>query len=209
MPMKVKMVSVSKLHDERSGVCLGNTSATLSAYLSKAEKERYAAAMRKINKKITLNRDDLKVFDKVDAITFEHHGMCLKDSIVTKARVKAAKKNGIRFVDRDGLVEHMNCMLPGQNSNESKASFQDALGQFFIDRLGKDVPFNLQTVINKLNWGKDLDLKDLNFLSDLELIATKELGWTIINPELKLAIDVACKKLGIYFQNLQMTTTRH
>ena len=62
--MKVKMVPVNKLHDERSRVCLGDSSTTLSMYLSKAEKEQYAAAMRKINQKITLNRDDLKVFDK-------------------------------------------------------------------------------------------------------------------------------------------------
>ena len=39
------------------------------------------------------------------------HGMCLKDSAVTKARLKACRRYGINFIDRDGLVDHMKLFL--------------------------------------------------------------------------------------------------
>jgi hypothetical protein len=68
-------------------------------------------AIGKVQAKQKLNINDVKVFDKIDAITMNAHGFCLKDSLLTKARIKACKRYGMRFNDRDGLEAHMNAML--------------------------------------------------------------------------------------------------
>lgn len=207
MAARVEMVPATKLFDAHSGVRLTDTTQTIQINLSKDELERYGRAMMKINTRQNLNRRDLAVFDKIDQLTFKHHGMCLKDSLVTKARLKACKKYNIEFIDRDYLVEHMNCMLPNMNEREQESNFKRELAEFFIGKLGEDSLRKLRNVVVKLNTKEDLDLEDLNFLSEMESVASNELDWTIINPELIKAIDKACKKLGIYFQNLQQVVT--
>jgi len=164
---------------------------------------RYAKAINKVQTFQGLNQKDLEVFDKIDALTFKHNGMCLKDSLVTKARIKACKKFNVQFIDRDGLVDHMNCMLPSDHEREEKSSIEFEIAEFFVAKLGEDSPGKLRTIIFKLNAKQDLDLEDLNFLSKMEMVASTELDWTIVNSELAEAIDKACKKFGIYFLNLQ------
>ena len=203
METTTAMCKVSNVFDAYSGVCLADTGETIQANLSGDELLRYCHAIMKVEKQQVLNRKDLAVLDKVDALIFEYHGMCLKDSLVTKARLKACKKYRIEFVDRDSLVEHMNCMLPGENPSKKKVSFYEELGEFFIEKLGNEHPYKLRMVIEKLDQKRDLDLADLIFLSEMESVASQELDWTIINPELKKAINKACEKFGIYFQNLQ------
>ena len=207
MAARVEMVPATKLFDAYSGVRLMDTTQTIQINLSKDELERYGRAMMKINTRQNLNRRDLAVFDKIDQLTFKHHGMCLKDSLVTKSRLKACKKYNIEFIDRDYLVEHMNCMLPNKNERDQESNFKRELAEFFIEKLGEDSLGKLRNVVVKLNAKEDLDLEDLNFLSEMESVASNELDWTIINPELIKAIDKACKKLGIYFQNLQQVVT--
>lgn len=207
METTVSMTKLSNICDAYSGVCLADTSSTIASYLSKPELIRYSRAIAKVQTQQKLNLKDLNVLDKIDALTYEHHGMCLKDSLVTNARLNACKKYGVEFVDRDSLVEHMNCMLPSENPREKKATFYKGLGEFFTEKLGSDHPYKLRTVLEKLDQKRDLDLADLIFLSEMESVASQELDWTIINAELITAIDKACKKLGIYFQNLQKVVT--
>ena len=94
-------------------------------------------------------------------------------------------------------------MLPSENEREQESNFKRELAEFFIEKLGEDSLGKLRNVVLKLNAKEDLDLEDLNFLSEMESVASNELDWTIINPELKKAINKACEKFGIYFQNLQ------
>ncbi len=197
------MSKVSNIFDVYGGVRLSDTSSTIASHLSQSELARYGRAMFKVQALKNLNLKDLGILDKIDALTFEYHGMCLKDSLVTKARLKACKKYHIEFVDRDGLVDHMNCMLPKSDIQEKKSNYNKLIGKFVLEKLGNDSPYKLSKVLQKLGEGEDLDLADLNFLSEMEAVASRELDWTIINPELIEAIDKACKKLGIYFQNLQ------
>ena len=197
------MSKVSNIFDVYGGVRLSDTSSTIASYLSQPELARYGRAMFKVQALKNLNLKDLELLDKVDALTFEYHGMCLKDSLVTKARLKACKKYHIEFIDRDGLVDHMNCMLPIAGAQEQEPKYERELVEFFIEKLGDDLPTKLCNVVVKLNTKEDLTLDDLNFLSDMEQVASQELDWTIINPELKKAINKACGKFGIYFQNLQ------
>lgn len=203
MAARVEMVQANKLFDAYSGVRLIDTTKTVQVNLSKEELEGYGRAMMKINTRQNLNRRDLAVFDKIDQLTLKHHGMCLKDSMVTKARLKACKKYNIEFIDRDYLVDHMNQMLPSEDTSSNKTEYDEEIGNFFIQRLGYEGVYKLREVVEKLTRDEDLNLENLIFLSEMETVASEELDWTIINQELKTLIESSCKKLGIYFKNLQ------
>ena len=84
---------------------------TISKNLDNRELTIYMQAIGKVQTQKKLNKNDVKVFDKIDAITMNTHGFCLKDSKVTRARMKACKRYGMRFNDRDGLEAHMNIWL--------------------------------------------------------------------------------------------------
>ena len=203
MQFKQKMVSASEVFDAYSGVCLADTTQTISDNLSKSESERYQQALMKVCTQKKLNRSDLSVFDRIDEITYKYHGMCLKDSQVTKARIKASKKYRIPFIDRDGLVEHMNAVNSNTNPPNDVEEYYFALGKLFQDEFGADVHHKLARIVQKMDRKEDLDLQELTFLSELEIFADRALDWSIVNPELRELIDKSCKKLGIYFQNLQ------
>ncbi len=203
MEVTIDKSKLSNVVDAYSGVCFADTANTIQKHLNRRELWRYTKVMNKVQMMQSLNLKDLQVLDKIDALTFEYHGMCLKDSLVTKARLKACKKYNIEFVDRDGLVDHMNCMLQIQRPQEQESNYSREIAEFFIEKLGDDLPIKLSNVVSKLNAKEDLALEDLNFLSDMELLASQELEWSIMNPELEKAINKACNKLGIYFQNLQ------
>jgi hypothetical protein len=203
MQVRQEMVPVTNIYDAYGCVSMFDLSQTIETNLFNPEKLRYSMAVMKISRGQILNRKDLSLFDKIDAVTFEHHGMCLKDSMVTRARLVACKKYKVNFIDRDSLVDHMNCVTPSFSKDEKKSKFYKELGQFFKEKLGDDTPYKLRKVVQKLEDRKDLDLADLNFLSEIELIASQEFNWTFINEELKAAIKKASKKLGVYFINLQ------
>lgn len=203
MEMKQVMVPVADIYVTDSGISLLDSARTLVENLSKAEINRYQYALSKIGKGITLNRKDLALFDKIDALTHKHHGMCLKDSKVTKARIKACNKFNKTFVDRDHLVDHMNIMLSEADEEQSEVEFYEAFGEFMASRLGADAMYELHDLIGRVNEGVDLSLSDLEILSKLEEIVFDELGWSIGCEDIKNAISKASKKLGVFFPNLQ------
>ena len=82
-------LNIANVVDGFSGQSLLDVNDTITANLEKLELHIYTSAIGKILRKEKLNRDDLKVLDKIDDMTFEKHGMCLKDAMVTKARIKA------------------------------------------------------------------------------------------------------------------------
>ena len=92
MAMKTKLVPISEVFDFASGMNMFEVTQTFTNRLDKCELMRYINAVEKVAIKEVLNKKDLELFDKIDAITYEHCGMCLKDSQVTKARIKACKK---------------------------------------------------------------------------------------------------------------------
>ncbi len=67
------------------------------------------------------------MLDRIDQLTMDVHGICLKDSKVTKARMKAAKRYGMQFIDRDGLVDHMNMALGLTDDSVKKRLFYDPI----------------------------------------------------------------------------------
>lgn len=105
-------VKKSTLVDGLSGVCLQDPTETILENLTKDQIARYVQAIQKATTCKDLNMEDLNILDVIDLLTYQHHGMCLKDSNVTYARLKACKKFGIKFIDRDDLMGHMNLMMP-------------------------------------------------------------------------------------------------
>lgn len=111
MQYKTEMLPLNKIDDGFSGVNLGDVTATLLKKLTTEELLAYSFACMKVSLNEKLTRADVILFNKVDAITMQAHGMCMKDSKITKARLSASVRYGIKLVDRDGLIDHMKLML--------------------------------------------------------------------------------------------------
>lgn len=109
MKMKFEMVPVDKLYlgNEINLVKLEDVIDTVLSSLSVKENIIYMKANMKVLMGKQLSRDEVMLYDRIDALTMEKYGLCLKDSKVTKARIKASIKYGIKFNDRDGLISHM------------------------------------------------------------------------------------------------------
>lgn len=111
MEIRTAMVPLNKIHDEFSRVSLADAYGSILKNLTRQELASYTSACMKVNLGEKLSRNDAILFNKIDEITTRTHGMCLKDSKVTKARLKACRRFGIKFIDRDNLIDHMNLFL--------------------------------------------------------------------------------------------------
>jgi len=210
MEMKLEMVPVEKLFDAYSGVSMMDSTQTIMNGLTQSELDRYGKAMDKIEKGQILNVKDLKVLDKIDAITYEKHGMCLKDSCVTKARIKASKKYGVQFIDRNGLVDHMNRMM-GSSLDAKKEELLDKelkirIGYFILERLGEDRFQDFVNAAGRIMNNSNLDVEDLRVLSEVEHFTCKELSFSIFDEAIRKAIDEACIKYGFDFDSVSKKT---
>ena len=120
--IKFDFVPADKINVSMDGTKLVDVHRTIATSLNKKEMAAYSRCIQKVSSGQKLNADDAKLLDKIDEITFSHYGLCLKDSKVTKARIKACKRYGVSFKDRDGLEDHMNSM---QIMNRGIQSGQD------------------------------------------------------------------------------------
>jgi hypothetical protein len=111
MQFKTAMVPLKEMLDAYSMVSISDVYETLQKYLGTAELQKYSMSCLNVMMGAKLTRSETILLNKVDEITMREHGMCLKDSAVTKARLKACRRYGIKFIDRDGLVDHMKMML--------------------------------------------------------------------------------------------------
>lgn len=210
MEIKIEMAPVDKLTDAYCGVSMIDSAQTVLNGLSKSELDRYGKAMNKIERQQTLNIKDLNVLDKIDKLTFEAHGMCLKDSLVTKARIKACKKYGVKFVDRNGLVDHMNQVM-SSSSNVKQEELSDEeikarIGCFIMDRLGENRFQDFLNALERIVSNSGLNIEDLRVLSEVEYFTCKELRFSIFDSATQKAIDEACIKYGFKFDGLSKET---
>jgi len=111
MKYKSEMVAIKDIADAYSLVSIGDVCETLQKELSANELLKYSTSCLNVMMGAKLSRSEAILLNKVDEITMRAHGMCLKDSAVTKARLKACRRYGMKFIDRDGLVDHMNLFL--------------------------------------------------------------------------------------------------
>jgi hypothetical protein len=111
MQYTTETVAIDNVIDAYSLVSISDVYETLQKYLDTAELQKYSMSCLNIMMGAKLSRSETILLNKVDEITMREHGMCLKDSAVTKARLKACRRFGMKFIDRDGLVDHMKMML--------------------------------------------------------------------------------------------------
>jgi hypothetical protein len=200
MEMKLGMVPIKDIVDSYSGVRLMDTGKTIQERLNQAELERYVKAINKVETGQRLNLKDLKVLDKIDEITFEKHGMCLKDSNVTKARIKASKKYGIEFIDRDGLIDHMNEIFGFQKQEVSLAEeVENELLSDIFSSFGKDRFQDFTNAIERIMAGIDLDVSDAIVLVEIDSFAREKFGISILNHQVQSAIDRTCDEHDVAF----------
>ena len=198
MQFTQEKIKLTNAIDGFSGQNLLDVNTTIINSLERFELHIYSRAISKVLNKETLNRDDIKMLDKIDALTYKKHGMCLKDSAVTKARLKACKKYGMQFIDRDGLVVHLQMMT---NLNQEKTA-ADKFGAYMADKLGAGSIEAFYKAMNKVKQGVDLDITDLKTFDAIEEIAEKKFNWCIRDEEVQTARKNASEKLGVKFVDL-------
>ena len=105
MEKQIEMVSLDQLLDGYSMVSISDVYETLQKNLGASELQKYSIACLNVMRGLKLSRSEAILLNKIDEITTRTHGMCLKDSKVTKARLKACRRFGIK------LIDHMNLFL--------------------------------------------------------------------------------------------------
>ena len=201
MKNKVKfgMVSADKIMLSGAGIGLLGVYSTIKEGLSQAELALYAKAINKVNQREKLNRKDLRVLDRIDQLTMDVHGLCLKDSQVTKARMKAAKRYGIKFIDRDGLVDHMNMALGLVDECSEDESDFDPIMECLDANMCSDCMDKVHEALFKIANQISLTEDDVWIMQEASSIVFEELGFSFDDSEIGNALIEACDQLGIKY----------
>ncbi len=192
----------SKLIDAFSGVKLSDVNETIINNLSKDEKLRYVHAVQKATQAKVLNLKDLKLLDKIDGLTMQAHGMCLKDSLITKARIKACNKYGRKFIDRDNLEQHMQTLYAKARVEEVRRADDAKLGYLLIDKLGENAAQKFAITTGKIMNEQTLTIADLHLIADVERVINEELNASMLSDTLINAVCKAGTELGVSFLDL-------
>lgn len=203
MQTTIKNTTTGVLRDAISGVNLADVYATILRKLNKREQVLYATAVQHATQKVPLSMLELTMLDKVDEITMNEHNMCLKDSAITKARIKACKKFKRNFKDRDGLVEHMRMFYKGADTVQASAlaehDVDTKLAYLLIDRLGEDATWAIGLTTAKILNGELLNYEDFKLIASIEKVFNLELDATFFSKEILAAISRAEIELGLDF----------
>jgi len=197
--VKFGMVSADKIMLSSTGIGLLDVHETIKEGLSQEDLELYTRAINKVSQGVKLNRKDLKVLDRIDQLTMDVHGICLKDSKVTKARIKAAKRYGMQFIDRDGLVDHMNMALGlTDESSEDEAEF-DPIMECLNANMCSDCMNKVHQAAFKIANQIALTEDDVWIMQEASSIVFEELGFSFDDSEIGEALIEACDRLGIKY----------
>ena len=197
--VKLGMISADKIMLSGSGIALLDVQRTIKEELSQAELALYTKAINKINQREKLNRKDLRVLDRIDQLTMDMHGLCLKDSQVTKARMKAAKRYGMQFIDRDGLVDHMNMALGlTDECNEDESDF-DPIMECLEANMCSDCMDKVHHASFRIANQIPLTEDDVWIMQEASSILFEELGFSFDDSEIGNALIEACDRLGIKY----------
>ena len=197
--VKLGMISADKIMLSGSGIALLDVHSTIKEGLSQEELALYTKAINKVNQSEKLNRKDLKVLDRIDQLTMDVHGICLKDSQVTKARMKAAKRYGMKFSDRDGLVDHMNMALGlTDECNEDESDF-DPIMECLEANMCSDCMNKVHHAAFKIANQIALTEDDVWIMQEASSIVFEELGYSIDDTLIGNALIEACDRLGVKY----------
>jgi hypothetical protein len=196
----------AKIDDVDSDNIFFEVNQTIVSNLNEQELKFFRNAIQKVSSKKILNRNDLKIFDKIDALTMEHHKMCLKCSLLTKARVEACEKFKIPFNDRDGLQAHMK--LIGDSANTvadsafEKFKMNKKLAFLLIDKFGEPFTRHFPKLIAKIFSGSSLNKDDLKLIASVEKILNVELKASMFNKLTIASVLRAEVELGLDFDDI-------
>ena len=197
--VKFGMVSADKIMLSGTGIRLLDVHSTIEEGLSQAELALYTKAINKVSQGEKLNRKDLKVLDRIDQLTMDVHGICLKDSKVTKARMKAAKRYGMQFIDRDGLVEHMNMALGIADQGDEGELVFDPITPCLEANMCSDCMNKVHEASFKIANDIPLTEDDVWIMQEASSIVLEELGFSFDDSEIGNALIEACDRLGIKY----------
>lgn len=197
--VKFGMVSADKIMLSGTGIGLLDVQRTIKQGLSQAELAQYTKAISKVSQREKLNRKDLRVLDRIDQLTMDAHGLCLKDSQVTKARIKAAKRYGMQFIDRDGLVEHMNMVLGIADEGDEGELVFDPITTCLEANMCSDCMDKVQEATFKIANDIPLTEDDVWIMQEASSIIFEELGYSFDDSEIGNALIEACDRLGIKY----------
>jgi len=197
--VKFGMISADKIMLSGSGIALLDVQRTIKEELSQAELALYTKAINKINQREKLNRKDLRVLDRIDQLTMDIHGLCLKDSQVTKARIKAAKRYGIKFIDRDGLIDHMNMAFGLTDECSEDESDFDPIMKCLEANMCSDCIDKVHQASFKIANQIPLTEDDVWIMQEVSSIVFEELGFSFDDSEIGNALIEACDRLGIKY----------
>lgn len=197
--VKFGMVSADKIMLSGTGIRLLDVHRTIQKELSRAELALYTKAINKVNQREKLNRKDLRLLDRIDQLTMDVHGLCLKDSQVTKARMKAAKRYSMKFIDRDGLVDHMNMALGLTDECSEDESGFDPIMQCLEANMCSDCIDRVHEASFKIANQIPLMEDDVWIMQEASSIVFEELGFSFDDSEIGNALIEACDRLGIKY----------
>jgi hypothetical protein len=197
--VKFGMVSADKIMLSGTGTGLLDVHSTIKKGLSQAESALYTKAINKVNQREKLNRKDLRVLDRIDQLTMDVHGLCLKDSKVTKARMKAAKRYGMKFIDRDGLIEHMNMALGITDELYEDEPVIDPITPCLEANMCSDCMDKVHEASFKIANQIPLTEDDVWIMQEASSIVFEELGFSFDDSEIGNALIEACDRLGIKY----------
>lgn len=190
------MVPVNNLVVAPNGPHLVEVTSTITKELNKRELGTYSKAIDKVVKKKKLNVLDLKILDKVDEITMATYGLCLKDSLVTKARLKACKRYNVTFNDRDGLVDHLRMVEETYEMVKEAKDEKDIVDQFINVSEYETIESFADAALKVYN-GEDLSMDDWEVIA--RVVACTDMSFDSIKDESKLirALEKICTDNGI------------
>ena len=197
--VKFGMVSADKIMLSGSGIGLLDVHSTIEEGLSQTELALYTKAINKINQGVKLNRKDLRVLDRIDQLTMDVHSLCLKDSKVTKARMKAAKRYGMQFIDRDGLVDHMNMALGISGDGNEDEDVFDPIMKCLEANICSDYMDKVHEALFKIANQFPLTEDDVWIMQEASSIVFEELGFSFDDSVIGDALIEACDRLGIKY----------
>ena len=197
--VKFGMVSADKIMLSGTGIKLLDVKYTIEEGLSQEELALYTKAINKISQGEKLNRKDLKILDRIDQLTMDVHGICLKDSKVTKARMKAAKRYGMQFIDRDGLVEHMNMALGIADQGDEGELVFDPITPCLEANMCSDCMNKVHEASFKIANDIPLTEDDIWIMQEASSIVFEELGYSFDDSKIGDALIEACDRLDIKY----------
>jgi hypothetical protein len=114
-----------------------------------------------------------------------------------KPSVEVAKRYGIKFIDRDGLVDHMNMAL-GIAGDEDEAVV-DPIMECLEANICSDYMDKVHEALFKIANQIPLTEDDVWIMQEASSIIFEELGFSFDDSEISNALIEACDQLGIKY----------